>query len=136
MDWFFSFHLKKKKRKLLNYPYQLLLEDHLLEPLEIQRFEGGEDEERVLLVAFGLLDGSFWIRDPQGGFGSHVFAVTKHRRFIQPWGTETRASLAKTHDGDDGICRKRTTLFTSRRRRTRRSESPGTCRTGSPRFQR
>lgn len=104
VDCFFSFHSKKKQtRKPLNYPYQLLLEDHLLEPLEIQRLEGGEDEERVLLVAFGLLDGSFWIRDPQGGLGSHVFAVTKHRRFVQPWGNgDTRAWLAKTHGGDDG----------------------------------
>lgn len=66
----------------LKQAYQLLLEDHLLEPLEIQRLEGGEHKERVFLVALGLLDGSFWIRYPHGGFGPDIFVVTRHRGFV------------------------------------------------------
>lgn len=66
----------------LKQAYQLLLEHHLLEPLEIQRLEGGEHKERVFFVALGLLDGSFWIRYPHGGFGPNIFVVTGYRSFI------------------------------------------------------
>lgn len=65
-----------------NCSYQFLLEDHLSEPLEVQRFESGKNKKWVFFVIFGLLDGSLWIRDPHGGFGPNVSAVPTYRSFI------------------------------------------------------
>ena len=65
-------------------PHQLLSEDHLSEPLEVQRFEGREDEERVLLVSLRLLDGPLGVGNTHGGLGAHVLAETSHRSLVQP----------------------------------------------------
>lgn len=68
-------------------PYQLLLEDHLSEPLEIQGFKGRKNKKWVFFIVFRFLDGAFWIGNPNGGFGPYVFAVASYRSFIQPAST-------------------------------------------------
>ena len=64
-------------------PYQLLLEDHVSEPIEVLRLEGREDKDGVLLVALWFLDGSLGISDAHGGLGANVLLIAAHWGLIQ-----------------------------------------------------
>lgn len=66
------------KTKSFQQPYQPLFEDHVSKPLEVQSFKGREDKQGLSLIAFCLLDGTLWIRDPHSGLGADIFLKAFH----------------------------------------------------------
>lgn len=64
--------------------YQPLFKDHGPQPFEVESFEGRENKEGVLFVAFSLLDGSLWVGDTHSGPGAHIFLIATHWGLVQP----------------------------------------------------